>query len=33
VPNRIYNAGEEIIVFLREISKGTGGVNLHITQG
>jgi N utilization substance protein A len=32
VPNRIYNAGEEIIVFLREISKGTGGVNLHITQ-
>ena len=32
VPNRIYNAWEEIIVFLREISKGTGWVNLHITQ-
>jgi prophage tail gpP-like protein len=22
VPNRIYNVGEEIIVFLKEISKG-----------
>lgn len=32
VPNRIYNAGEEIIVFLKEISKGSGGINLHITQ-
>lgn len=32
VPNRIYNPGEEIIVFLNEISKGTGGINLDITQ-
>lgn len=32
VPNRIYNTGEEIIVFLKEISKGTGGINLNITQ-
>lgn len=33
VPNRIYNTGEEIIVFLKEISKGSWGINLHITQG
>jgi len=33
VPNRIYNIGEEIIVFLKEISKGSWGINLNITQG
>lgn len=32
IPGRIYNGGEEIIVFLKEISKGSGGINLHITQ-
>lgn len=32
VPKRMYNAGEEIIVFLQEISKGAGGINLDITQ-
>ncbi len=32
VPNRVYNPGEEIIVFLKEISKGSGGINLYITQ-
>lgn len=32
VPNRIYNAGEEIIVYLKQISKGSGGINLNITQ-
>jgi len=32
VPNRVYNTGEEIIVFLNEISKGSGGINLDITQ-
>lgn len=32
VPNRIYNAGEEIIVFLKQISKWSGGINLDITQ-
>ena len=32
VPKRVYNAGEEIIVFLKEISKGSGGINLNITQ-
>jgi len=32
VPNRIYNGWEEIIVFLKEISKGSGWINLHITQ-
>lgn len=32
VPNRIYNSGEEIIVFLKQISKGSGGINLDITQ-
>ena len=32
VPNRIYNVGEEIIVYLKEISKGTGWINLYITQ-
>ncbi|USN54404.1 MAG: transcription termination factor NusA [Candidatus Peribacteria bacterium] len=32
VPNRVYNSGEEIIVYLMQISKGSGGINLHITQ-
>lgn len=32
VPKRVYNAGEEIIVFLKEISKWSGGINLNITQ-
>lgn len=32
VPNRVYNSGEEIIVFLKQISKGSGGINLNITQ-
>ncbi len=32
VPNRVYNPGEEIIVFLKEISKWSGGINLYITQ-
>ena len=32
VPNRIYNTGEEIIVFLNEISKWSWGINLDITQ-
>lgn len=32
VPNRIYNTWEEIIVFLKEISKGSGWINLNITQ-
>lgn len=33
VPNRVYHSWEEIIVFLKQISKGTGGINLDITQG
>jgi len=33
IPNRIYHTGEEIIVFLKQISKGIGGINLDITQG
>lgn len=32
VPNRVYHTGEEIIVFLKQISKGSGGINLDITQ-
>jgi len=32
VPKRVYNAGEEIIVFLKEISKWSGWINLNITQ-
>lgn len=32
VPNRLYNSWEEIIVYLEEISKWSGGINLHITQ-
>jgi len=32
VPKRVYNSGEEIIVYLMEISKGSGWINLHITQ-
>lgn len=32
VPNRIYHTGEEIIVFLKQISKWSGGINLDITQ-
>lgn len=32
VPKRVYNGGEEIIVYLKEISKGSGGINLNITQ-
>lgn len=32
VPNRVYNPGEEIFVLLRQISKGTGGIVLDITQ-
>ncbi|UFX82671.1 transcription termination factor NusA [Candidatus Absconditicoccus praedator] len=32
IPNRIYNEGEEILVLLRQISKGSGGVVLDITQ-
>lgn len=32
VPNRVYHQGEEIIVFLKQISKGSGGINLDITQ-
>lgn len=32
IPGRMYNSGEEIIVFLKEISKWSGGINLHITQ-
>lgn len=32
VPNRVYNSGEEIIVYLKQISKGIGGINLDITQ-
>jgi N utilization substance protein A len=33
IPNRVYHTGEEIIVFLQQISKGIGGINLDITQG
>jgi len=33
VPNRVYHTGEEIIVYLKQISKGSGGINLDITQG
>ena len=33
IPNRIYHTGEEIIVYLKQISKGVGGINLDITQG
>lgn len=33
IPNRIYHTGEEIIVFLKQISKGIWGINLDITQG
>ena len=32
VPNRVYHSGEEIIVFLKQISKGAWGINLDITQ-
>lgn len=32
VPNRVYHGGEEIIVYLKQISKGSGGINLDITQ-
>ena len=32
VPNRIYHTGEEIIVYLKEISKWAGGIDLDITQ-
>ncbi len=32
IPNRIYHTGEEIIVFLKQISKWIGGINLDITQ-
>lgn len=32
IPNRIYNLGEEIYVLLRQISKGTAGIVLDITQ-
>ena len=32
IPGRMYNSWEEIIVFLKEISKWSGGINLHITQ-
>lgn len=32
VPNRVYNSGEEIIVYLKQISKGAWGINLDITQ-
>lgn len=32
IPNRIYHSGEEIIVFLKQISKGVGWINLDITQ-
>ena len=32
IPNRIYHTGEEIIVYLKQISKGVGGINLDITQ-
>lgn len=32
VPNRVYHQWEEIIVFLKQISKGSGGINLDITQ-
>ena len=33
IPNRMYHSGEEIIVYLQQISKGIGGVVLDITQG
>lgn len=33
VPNRVYHTGEEIIVYLKQISKWSGGINLDITQG
>jgi transcription termination/antitermination protein NusA len=32
VPNRVYNSGEEIIVYLKQISKWLGGITLDITQ-
>jgi len=32
VPNRVYHTWEEIIVFLKQISKWSGGINLDITQ-
>lgn len=32
IPGRLYHPGEEIFVLLRQISKGTGGIILDITQ-
>lgn len=32
IPNRLYEVGEEIFVFLRRISKDAGGILLEITQ-
>lgn len=32
IPNRVYHSGEEIIVFLKQISKGIWWINLDITQ-